>query len=236
MMFAGDKAVSVCLSKSTFVAAADVGLLINFVLSSASLRSAETWTPVCLPSYNDSAFIYAYVNFLTPLIVVVFLSVSPDSAAFHQLSAHYARCKQSMDATGALSAVEAALKNVPIVLPTTLSAPLSLIHFAVYMPGVKQFVVGDFRREHNTRRRRKEAYRRYSEALDLLSHTLLPAHVFLQAHHEIVHVTKTADCVLFATFPDWIDTSRIPPHIHDLLAHIKTQESTYFLLSTPAIH
>ena len=44
----------------------DVVLLLNFVESqkTALLSSGESWTPVCLPRFNDRGFLHAYVAFL----------------------------------------------------------------------------------------------------------------------------------------------------------------------------
>ena len=44
--------------------AVDLLLLANFVHHLPSLRAAESWTPICLPCFNDQGFLYAYVVFL----------------------------------------------------------------------------------------------------------------------------------------------------------------------------
>ena len=42
----------------------DVLLLANLVRSNESFKQAQTFTPVCLPHFNPSAFLHAYVQYL----------------------------------------------------------------------------------------------------------------------------------------------------------------------------
>ena len=42
----------------------DLLLLVNLVRSNESFRQAETFTPVCLPHFNPTAFLHAYVQYL----------------------------------------------------------------------------------------------------------------------------------------------------------------------------
>lgn len=41
----------------------DILLLSNFLISNASLKSAETMAPICLPNYNQDAHLQAYIHF-----------------------------------------------------------------------------------------------------------------------------------------------------------------------------
>ncbi|KAL4332614.1 hypothetical protein GQ457_07G034370 [Hibiscus cannabinus] len=61
----------------------DMLLLSNFVFSSESFRTSESFLPVCLPSYNPMAFLYAYVHFLDVNTYLMLLTTSSD--AFYHL-------------------------------------------------------------------------------------------------------------------------------------------------------
>lgn len=54
----------------------DLLLLANLVRSNESFRQAETFTPVCLPHFNSTAFLHAYVQYLHVVR-------SPSSASQH---------------------------------------------------------------------------------------------------------------------------------------------------------
>jgi len=61
----------------------DLHLLLNTLASSAALRSAETWLPMCLPKFNPGGFVHAYISFLLEDVGLVF--VSADREAFEEL-------------------------------------------------------------------------------------------------------------------------------------------------------
>ncbi|XVE79760.1 hypothetical protein DITRI_Ditri14bG0082400 [Diplodiscus trichospermus] len=61
----------------------DMLLLSNFVMSSESFRTSESFSPICLPRYNPMAFLYAYVHFLDVDTYLMLLTTSSD--AFYHL-------------------------------------------------------------------------------------------------------------------------------------------------------
>ena len=54
----------------------DLSLFINFITTQPSFRTVECWTPVCLPRFNDSGFLYSYVAYLDVDMEVCLLLVS----------------------------------------------------------------------------------------------------------------------------------------------------------------
>ncbi|XVF68577.1 hypothetical protein PTKIN_Ptkin11bG0013500 [Pterospermum kingtungense] len=61
----------------------DMLLLSNFVMSTESFRTSESFSPICLPRYNPMAFLYAYVHFLDVDTYLMLLTTSSD--AFYHL-------------------------------------------------------------------------------------------------------------------------------------------------------
>ncbi|XP_009616398.1 vacuolar fusion protein MON1 homolog isoform X1 [Nicotiana tomentosiformis] len=61
----------------------DMLLLSNFVMSSESFRTSESFSPICLPRYNPMAFLHAYVQYLDVDTYLILLTTSSD--AFHHL-------------------------------------------------------------------------------------------------------------------------------------------------------
>uniref|UniRef100_A0A2P2MH51 Vacuolar fusion protein MON1 homolog n=1 Tax=Rhizophora mucronata TaxID=61149 RepID=A0A2P2MH51_RHIMU len=57
----------------------DMLLLSNFIMSSESFRTSESFSPICLPRYNPMAFLYAYVHYLDVDTYLVLLTTSSDS-------------------------------------------------------------------------------------------------------------------------------------------------------------
>lgn len=75
--------VHLCHSKQLGVEVDDLLLLLNFASSLPSLRTAESWTPVCLPVFNAKGYFYAYISFLTDGLLCLILS--QDATRFHEL-------------------------------------------------------------------------------------------------------------------------------------------------------
>lgn len=61
----------------------DLLLLSNFVMSSESFRTSESFSPVCLPRYNSMAFLHAYVHYFDVDTYLIMLTTSSD--AFYHL-------------------------------------------------------------------------------------------------------------------------------------------------------
>ncbi|KAH9700628.1 vacuolar fusion protein MON1-like [Citrus sinensis] len=61
----------------------DMLLLSNFVMSSESFRTSESFSPICLPRYNPTAFLYAYVHYFDADTYLMLLTTSSD--AFYHL-------------------------------------------------------------------------------------------------------------------------------------------------------
>jgi hypothetical protein len=64
LLISGDRLVHLIQNKKYTLQMTDLLLLMNFVNSSTSMRSSETWTPLCLPALSSSQYVYVYVNFL----------------------------------------------------------------------------------------------------------------------------------------------------------------------------
>merc|ERR1712129_479581 len=91
--------------------------VVNMIMSSASLRTGESWTPVCLPHLSDKAFAYAYISFIEGTEVgVVFLSTLSDGEQFYTISQQAATVKKTLATSGCLEHVGRGLGLCPIDL------------------------------------------------------------------------------------------------------------------------
>nr|XP_043610430.1 vacuolar fusion protein MON1 homolog [Erigeron canadensis] len=77
-----DKVVSLVGLQKASLHPDDMLLLANFVMSSESFRTSESFSPICLPRYNPMAFLYAYVHYLDVDTYLTLLTTS-SQAFFH---------------------------------------------------------------------------------------------------------------------------------------------------------
>jgi hypothetical protein len=65
LLLGGERVVALAQPRAQPLAAADLLLVASFVLGSDSFRAAhESFSPICLPCFNPSAFLHAYVHYL----------------------------------------------------------------------------------------------------------------------------------------------------------------------------
>ncbi|MBW0545440.1 hypothetical protein O181_085155 [Austropuccinia psidii MF-1] len=63
IVLAEEKVVSLVRPKKHSIHPSDLHIIITTVLSSSSLRTSESWIPICLPGYNSTGFLHAYIKF-----------------------------------------------------------------------------------------------------------------------------------------------------------------------------
>ncbi|KAJ7981001.1 Vacuolar fusion protein MON1 [Quillaja saponaria] len=85
----------------------DMLLLANFVISSESFRTSESFSPVCLPRYNPMAFLYAYVHYFDVDTYLILLTTSSD--AFYHLKDCRIRIEMVLLKSNVLSEVQRSL-------------------------------------------------------------------------------------------------------------------------------
>jgi hypothetical protein len=84
-----DSLVAYCTNQSIniYLHVSDILLLSHFVGNSNSLKSHDqNWVPLCLPSFNEKAFLQAYIcNIRVIDLSLVLISTSSDPAMFKEL-------------------------------------------------------------------------------------------------------------------------------------------------------
>ncbi|CAE7556873.1 MON1 [Symbiodinium natans] len=116
-LMAGHRVLSAVSNRQYRLNALDLGMVINIIMSSASLRTGESWTPVCMSQYNDKGFAYAYISFLEGSDVgVVFLSTASDGEQFYAISQQAAIVKDVLKQPGLAEGIEEAISKSPIDL------------------------------------------------------------------------------------------------------------------------
>ncbi|KAJ0465137.1 putative vacuolar fusion protein Mon1 [Helianthus annuus] len=79
MLMCKYKVVSLVGAQKAVLHPDDILLLANFVMSSESLRTSESFSPICLPRYNPMAFLLAYIYYFDNDTYLVLLTSSSDS-------------------------------------------------------------------------------------------------------------------------------------------------------------
>lgn len=108
ILMAGNRIVNLIRGKDRVLHTADLQLLINTVTNSQSLRSSESWTPICLPKFSDKGYLYAYVCYIAEDVSLSL--VTGDSLDFHNMQAAKVTMLDALTKKGCLNDIAAAIK------------------------------------------------------------------------------------------------------------------------------
>ncbi|KAK6903907.1 vacuolar fusion protein MON1 [Kwoniella mangroviensis CBS 8886] len=126
LLIADGRIVTLLRPRKHAVHPSDLHLLLNTLASSSTLRSSETWLPICFPKFNPAGFVHAYVSYVTEDVGLVF--VSADREAFEDLR-------------GWKSIVMEKLENDKTLSRITESIPLHAYTVsAIGCPGLRHFI------------------------------------------------------------------------------------------------
>ncbi|KAL1298622.1 hypothetical protein HN51_042942 [Arachis hypogaea] len=171
----------------------DMLLLVNFVMSTESFRTSESFSPVCLPRYNPLAFLYAYIHYFDDDTYLMLLTTRSD--AFYHLKDCRIRIETVLLKSNVLSEVQRSLldggmrvEDLPPLPPHSGSSShlgypglptdspyrsrepgsgtggaAGLWHFIYRSIFLDQYVSSDFSSPVNTPQQQKRLYRAYQK-------------------------------------------------------------------------
>ncbi|KAK1357404.1 Vacuolar fusion protein MON1-like [Heracleum sosnowskyi] len=170
----------------------DMLLLANFVMSSESFRTSESFSPICLPRYNPMAFLYTYVYYLDADTYLMLLTANPD--AFHRLKDWRIRIEMVLLKSNVLNEAQRSMvdggmhvEDLPVNpsplsgslsshlgqprppldstdgCKTLLGGPAGLWHFIYRSIYLDQYVSSEFSSPVNTPKQQKRLFRAYQK-------------------------------------------------------------------------
>ena len=86
VLIANNKLIALVRMKKYFIHPADLRLIFNLIECSESFKSAESWTPLCLPKFDSSGFLHAHVSYLAEDCQACLLLLSIERDVFYILS------------------------------------------------------------------------------------------------------------------------------------------------------
>ncbi|KAH8113567.1 vacuolar fusion protein MON1, partial [Phellopilus nigrolimitatus] len=111
MLIARGRVVTLVRPKKHSVHPADLHILLNTIHAPAIVEAPASWLPVCLPKFNPSGFLHAYVSF--PRHGEFAPSPPPGGGGgeFEAIRAWCASATQALESSGTLSAIERAVRR-----------------------------------------------------------------------------------------------------------------------------
>eukprot|EP00761_Pharyngomonas_kirbyi_P013157 gb/GECH01013184.1/.p1 GENE.gb/GECH01013184.1/~~gb/GECH01013184.1/.p1 ORF type:complete len:1092 (+),score=267.62 gb/GECH01013184.1/:1-3276(+) len=171
---------------------ADALLLINFVHSTPSMRTHETWTPVCLPKFHDKAFLYAYISFVADTdICLVIVCSSPEE--FRRCSEAKERIVSDLKDKGAIREIQQASSARAYSVDQLKINGLR--HFVYHNKNIAQYTCPEFGPPYADSQERKRLLRVYLQIRERQESSRAPQQLYYQL--------TAKECVVSVVMPDY---------------------------------
>ncbi|XP_077294015.1 vacuolar fusion protein MON1 homolog [Arctopsyche grandis] len=133
ILIAGNQLVTLVRMKKYTLHPSDIHLVLNLVKSSESFKSAESWTPICLPKFDSSGFLHGHVSYLSDDCQACLLLLTVQRDAFFPLSQAKQTITEKLRRTNCLEAINDAVSG-----KKDLSTSKPLRHLGV--PELRHFI------------------------------------------------------------------------------------------------
>ncbi|KAI5001323.1 hypothetical protein ZWY2020_025973 [Hordeum vulgare] len=242
----------------------DILLLANFILSSESFRTSESFSPICLPRYNPMAFLYAYVHFFDENTYLTLLT--PRSDAFYDLKDSRARIQDVLLKSNVLLEVQRSLhenvlrvEDVPID-PASLSTsapaqasqglnsqslssdeaiggPAGLWHFIYKSVYLDQYVSSEFALPIRNPKQQKRLYKAYQKVYASMHDKATGPHKtqFRRTEDYVMLCWITQDFELYAAFSPLADKTQAIKICNRVCQWIRDLEDRVFIYGESTI-
>lgn len=246
------KVISLVGAQKASLHADDILLLSNFVTSSESFRTSESFSPICLPRYNPMAFLYAYVHYLDVHTYLMLLTTNSD--AFFHLKDCRISIEQVLMKSNVLSEVQRSTidggmhaEDLPLdhgsVSPRHTQentrdsffgtgGPAGLWHFMYRSVFLDQYVSSEFSSPINTEKQQKRLYRAYQKLYFSMHDKEIGPHrtQFRRDENYVLLCWVTPDFELYAAFDPLADKAMAIKICNRVCQWVKDVENEIFLL------
>lgn len=226
VMIAGDRLVNLVRGKDRVFHSYDLLLLLNTVTNSQSLRSSESWTPICLPKFSDKGYLYAYVCYLADDISLTLITGS--DSAFSDMQASKVRILDDLMKQNCLDEIAHALEFPELEIDQVDTGVPELRHFVYKSEPLSQLVQTAYAHPFAAKRSQKHLFRRYQHIHTRLQGNSMYYEVSEQATLAGWH--RPGEFCLFATFTPLVTKEHVLNALNRVQRWIKKEEPTLFII------
>ncbi|RZF41539.1 hypothetical protein LSTR_LSTR000253 [Laodelphax striatellus] len=231
ILIADNKLITVVKMKKYNLHPADLHIIFNMVNSSESFKPAESWTPICLPTFDASAYMHGHVSYLSEDCEACLLLLSIDRDMFFNLSEAKQTIVDKLRRNNSLEAINEALHR-PSICASDLNIP-NVWHFLYKYNSVSQFWGPKLEAPYV----KKEEQERLLHLYEKLHSTVHKSGrtlklVFQQLQTETMLGWVTSGFELYVTFDPLVTKKSAINAINKLLNWMKKEEDRLFILNT----
>ncbi|KAF9540840.1 Vacuolar fusion protein mon1b [Mortierella hygrophila] len=213
---------------------ADLHLIFNLLSGSTTFESSESWTPICLPKFNNKSFLHAYICYIAKKVCM--LLISPDKDSFFEMSNVKQKVVEGLEAGGMLASLEnyaaAGTRGGFSVGDTGIPG---LRHFLYKSRVNVQFTMPELTEPYATTSARKRLLRQYQNMNERMHRKTRPLKLlFHVGEQETLLGWVTSGFELYAAFGPLVSKSAVVLMSNKLLKWIRKQEDSLLILNSPS--
>lgn len=179
MIVADSRLVSVIRPRRHSLHPPDLHLVFSMLFNTTSFsKGGEHWVPICLPKFNSTGFLYAYIYFFVPEVALVL--ISPDKNSFFEMREGKEQILADLEQQDLITPITQSLHKGRF---KSIDIPVPLVRHFLYKskPNV-QFLMPSFETHYY------DTYERHK--LMVLYHQLHGAVHTRQGHLKVYHTTR----------------------------------------------
>ncbi|XP_055638116.1 protein SAND [Toxorhynchites rutilus septentrionalis] len=232
VLIANNKLIALVRMKKYFIHPADLRILFNLIECSESFKSAESWTPICLPKFDSSGFLHAHVSYLADDCQACLLLLSIERDVFFVLSEAKRKITDKLRRSNCLEAINDAMNSRGIKLQN-IGIP-EIRHFIYKSKSNAQLLCSELTMPYSSIGQFKRLEGMYFELHHRIHNSGRPVKLIYQMQEkEILLAWVTQAYELFATFEPTVHRNDVINLVNKLLKWIKKEENNLFILSAP---
>ncbi|KAE9421226.1 hypothetical protein Angca_004852, partial [Angiostrongylus cantonensis] len=216
----------------------DTHILLNLISGNSSLRitEAQTWTPICLPNFNDRGFIYAYISFPweESAACLILLSVKKDH--FDLLNEVKKRIVEKMESNQKFFSSFQSCIDSPVAFSISQVGSGSdlLWSFLYKNRASRQVCISAVKIPLVSREERYDTRRLYERITHLVREEPHMRCLFVRRNQDNILVWVTDKFELQCVFSPLASAVTSTALVDRLLKTLKYHEQRYFILHTPS--
>lgn len=227
MLISGNRLVNCIRDKSFQMKNEDMLMLMNFVNSSTSMKSSETWTPICVPGISSKKYLYAYIDFLAGNLCLIMICTGQDQ--FFDCSKSKHNILTSLIQGHLLEPLISSMKT-PSFSCADLKISPDLRHFVYRNVPCSQFTSAHFVPPYHTPEERKRLCRVYKNVREYLRSSKSANKVYFHtSNREAVLGWMSPALELYASFALTTSKAAAIAACESIKKFIKREEENLFI-------
>ncbi|XP_065669454.1 protein SAND isoform X2 [Hydra vulgaris] len=231
ILVVGNQLVTMVRPKKFSLHPSDLHLVFNLVNASKAFHSAESWTPICLPRFDNSGYLYAHISYLNDDSPACLLLLSSDRNAFFPLSTCKAKIIERLEKYKCLESLSKAAKVDSYKIEQVGISELR--HFVYKSRSTAQFTSPEIGHPYTSDLEQERLFSQYLHLHHRIHGSSRPAKILcVSLSTEMLLGWVTSGFELYAAFNPLTTKSTAINAVNRLLRWIKKEEEVLFIVNS----